>query len=580
MAFDGITVAAVADELNKTIVGGHISKIAQPEKDELMITVKNNREMHRLVLSANASLPLVYLNEGNKQSPMQAPNFCMLLRKHIGSGAITDITQPSMERVLIFTIEHLDELGDPATKKLIVEIMGKYSNIIFCDEKGVILDAIKHVSAHMSSVREVLPGRTYFLPGADEKLDPFVLSRQDFYDRVYTQPLPLSKAIYTSITGFSPVMAEELCFRASCDGGRPPEALGDAEKETLFNTFTAFVDRIRQGDFAPNIVYDGKKPVEFAALILRRYQAPYTVCTYDSISEVLRLYYSQRDLANRMLAKSFDLRHIVTSIIERNSKKLGIWARQMKDTEKKDKYRIYGELLHTYGYQASPGDKSLEVFDYHTDATLRIPLDEQQSASENAKRYFDKYNKMKRTAAALTGQIAETEQENDHLASILNSIAISTDEADLAAIKLEMTQAGYIRKKGSGKDRKPKPTRPLHFVSSDGFDIYVGKNNLQNDELSFKFATGNDWWFHAKGQPGSHVIVKCGPDGELPDGTFEEAGRLAAYYSSGRTAPKVEIDYTQKKHLKKPAGAKPGYVIYHTNYSLTIEPDIAGIRRI
>ena len=578
MAFDGITIANIVTELNQTITGGKINKIAQPENDELIITIKNQRKQYRLFLSASASLPLIYLTETNKPSPLTAPNFCMLLRKHIGSGKIIAIEQPGMERIIRFTIEHLNELGDLCTKYLIVEIMGKHSNIIFCNEEDQIIDSIKHVSAHMSSVREVLPGRPYFIPETQSKLNPFVLTEEIFQEKIFPRPVNVAKAIYTSITGISPLMAEEVCYRAGIDGGIPTDGLEDVERVHLAHTFLRMVDDIRDEHFEPNIIYKGKEPVEFACFPLSQYQ-DYRAVSYPSIFPVLETYYAEKNIVTKMRQKTVDLRKIVQNALERNVKKYQLQQKQLKDTEKKEKYRVWGELLNTYGYEVEPGAKSMEALNYYTNEMIQIPLDETMTPQENAKKYFDKYSKLKRTKEALDTLLQETGDEIKHLESIAASLDIASSEEDLVQIKEEMMEYGYVKRKNTGGKKVKVTSRPYHYISSDGYDIYVGKNNFQNDELSFKFASGNDWWFHAKGQPGSHVIVKSKNE-ELPDRTFEEAGKLAAYYSKGRQAPKVEIDYTQKKNLRKPTGGKPGFVVYYTNYSLLIEPDITGLQQI
>ena len=557
---------------------GKINKIAQPENDELIITIKNQRKQYRLFLSASASLPLIYLTETNKPSPLTAPNFCMLLRKHIGSGKIIAIEQPGMERIIRFTIEHLNELGDLCTKYLIVEIMGKHSNIIFCNEEDQIIDSIKHVSAHMSSVREVLPGRPYFIPETQSKLNPFVLTEEIFQEKIFPRPVNVAKAIYTSITGISPLMAEEVCYRAGIDGGIPTDGLEDVERVHLAHTFLRMVDDIRDGHFEPNIIYKGKEPVEFACFLLSQYQ-DYRAVSYPSIFPVLETYYAEKNIVTKMRQKTVDLRKIVQNALERNVKKYQLQQKQLKDTEKKEKYRVWGELLNTYGYEVEPGAKSMEALNYYTNEMIQIPLDETMTPQENAKKYFDKYSKLKRTKEALDTLLQETGDEIKHLESIAASLDIASSEEDLVQIKEEMMEYGYVKRKNTGGKKVKVTSRPYHYISSDGYDIYVGKNNFQNDELSFKFASGNDWWFHAKGQPGSHVIVKSKNE-ELPDRTFEEAGKLAAYYSKGRQAPKVEIDYTQKKNLRKPTGGKPGFVVYYTNYSLLIEPDITGLQQI
>ena len=577
MAFDGIVVANLVCELNTTILNSKISKIAQPETDELLFTLKGQNGQFRLAMSASASLPFLYLTKQNKPSPLTAPNFCMVLRKHIANGRIIGITQPDLERIIQFEIEHLDELGDLCHKKLIIELMGKHSNIIFCKEDGTIIDSIKHVSAQISSVREVLPGRMYFIPDTTHKKNPLTVSQEDFLQTVCEKPEPIAKAIYTSYTGISPSIANEICFRAGVDGDFSMSSLHEDEKLHLFHNFDWFMTDIKEEHFSPNIMYKGKEPVEFASLPYTSYEE-YTVTNYDSISEVLETYYASRNIYTRIRQKSSDLRRIVTTALERNRKKFLLQQKQLKDTEKREKYRIYGELLNTYGYHLESGAKKLEALNYYTNEMITIPLDDQLSASENAKKYFDRYGKLKRTYEALTTLIEETKDEITHLESIATALDIAVSEDDLVQIKEELIEFGYIRKKRGDKKAKIK-SKPFHYISSDGFHIYVGKNNYQNDELTFKFATGNDWWFHAKGMPGSHVIVKTEGE-ELPDRTFEEAGRLAGFYSKGRDNDKVEIDYLQKKNVKKPNKSAPGFVVYYTNYSLTIQPDISGIEQL
>lgn len=593
MAFDGITIANITKELEQTLLGGRIYKIAQPESDELLLTVKNHSTQYRLFLSADASLPLIYLTQANKPSPLTAPGFCMLLRKHLQNARIVGIRQPGLERIIHLELEHLNELGDVCRKKLIIEIMGKHSNIIFCDDDDRIIDSIKHISGMISSVREVLPGRTYFIPKTQDKEDPLsdaLLSYEAFRSKMQARPMPLYKALYTSYTGLSPVIAQEICYRAGVDADLPANVLASARTDehaleaglseslpAVHGAFTDMMEQVKAGDFAPVIVYAGREPIEFAAIALTLYADKETQAV-SSISAVLEQYYAQRNIVTRIRQKSADLRKIVQTALERNVKKYDLQRKQMQDTEKKDKYKIYGELLNTYGYSAQPGDKSLKALNYYTNEMIEIPLDETLSPQENAQKYFDKYGKLKRTYEALSELTIQVKQEIEHLESILAALDIALQEDDLVQIKEELIESGYIRRKGGNKKVKI-TSRPFHYVSSDGFHLYVGKNNYQNDELTFKFATGGDWWFHAKQIPGSHVILKT--DGkEVPDRAFEEAARLAAYYSKGREQDKVEIDYIQKKHVKKPAGAKPGFVVYYTNYSMVIDSDISALQEL
>lgn len=577
MAFDGITIANITKELQQTLLGGRIYKIAQPESDELLLTIKNNGSQYRLLLSADASLPLVYLTESNKPSPLTAPGFCMLLRKHLQNARITGITQPGLERIIHLELEHLDELGDLCRKKLIVEIMGKHSNIIFCDEQDKIIDSIKHISGMVSSVREVLPGRDYFIPQTQDKQNPLGITYVNLSEHMHEKPMPVYKALYSSYTGLSPVIAQEICYRAGVDGDMPANVLEENQLNHLYSTFSDMMTQVESGNFTPTIYYDETAPVEFASISLTLY-ADKTAQTYDSVSELLEQYYAQRSMVTRIRQKSVDLRKIVQTALERNIKKYDLQIRQMQDTDKREKYKVYGELLNTYGYNVEQGAKSMEALNYYTNEKITIPLDDTLSPQENAKKYFDKYGKLKRTYEALSELTVQVKDEIEHLESILTALDIAMQEEDLVQIKEELIESGYIRRKGGTKKVKI-TSKPFHYISSDGFHIYVGKNNFQNDELTFKLATGNDWWFHAKKIPGSHVIVKT-EGKELPDRTFEEAARLAAYYSKGREQEKVEIDYLQRKNVKKPNGAKPGFVVYYTNYSMAIDSDIAGIEQV
>ena len=577
MAFDGITIAGLVKEFETKLVGGRLYKIAQPEPDELLITIKNGGEQYRLVLSASPSLPLVYLTDKNKQSPMTAPNFCMLLRKHLQNGRIVAVTQPGLERAVHFQMEHLDEMGDLCQKTLIVEIMGKHSNIIFCNSDGTIIDSIKRVSALVSSVREVLPGKSYFMPQTVEKAEPLEINGEQFKSLLEGKPMPVFKAIYTGLVGVSPIMAQEICYRAKVDGEASVVSLTEEDFARLTEVFVALMGKVKEGCFEPNVAYHKGAPVEFAALPLTIYsEGDYGLKAYSSISELVEQYYAEKDSVSRIRQKSADLRKIVQTALERNVKKYDLQLTQMKDTEKREQYRIYGELINTYGYGLEEGSKKLEALNYYTNEMITIPLDETLSPQQNAQKYFDKYAKMKRTYEALLNLTEEVKAQIEHLESVMASLDIAQAEEDLVQIRQELEESGYVRRKGGKKEKVT--SKPFHYISSEGFHIYVGKNNYQNEELTFKFATGNDWWFHAKGMPGSHVVVKCGPDGEMPDSTFEEAARLAAYYSKGRGQDKVEIDYIQKKHVKKPAGANPGFVVYYTNYSMMIDSDISQIQ--
>ncbi len=508
---------------------------------------------------------------------MTAPNFCMLLRKHIGGGRIRSVTQPGLERIVRFEIEHYDELGDLRRKSLLIELMGKHSNIIFCDENDMIIDSIKHISAQTSSVREVLPGKTWFIPDTTGKFDPLCVSEEDFRAAVFSKAVPLSKALYSSLTGISPVMAEELCHRAGLESSRSALTIDEDAQIHLFRLFGHLMDDVRAARFSPRIILDAKKePVEYAALELTMY-ADMEQRAFPDISSLLEEFYSMKEKVTRIRQKSADLRRIAATAAERTGKKYDLQLRQLKDTEKKEKYRLWGELLHTYGYEAQEGASGLRVLNYYTGEEIEIPLDPTKSAAANAQAYFDRYGKLKRTAEALTGLLSETKADLDQLMAIRTFLDMALTEEDLVQVREELTDAGYIRRRASSpKKAKTPASSPLHYRSSYGYDFYVGKNNYQNDELTFRFASGNDWWFHAKGAPGSHVILK-NKGTEIPDRAFEDAAALAAYYSANRDAEKVEVDYVEKRQVKKPNGAKPGFVVYYTNYSMVIRPDISSL---
>jgi len=596
MALDGIVLANITAELSEKLTGARISKIAQPEADELLLTLKSTSKQYRLLLSASASLPLIYLTKTNKPSPMTAPNFCMLLRKHIANGRIVRIWQPGLERIIHFEIEHYNEMGDLCRKDLIIELMGKHSNLIFCDDTGMIIDSIKHVGAMTSSVREVLPGRPYFIAVTQEKSDPLSTTQEEFCDTVFRKPVTLAKAIYTSYTGISPLIAEEICHRAGVESSQSARSFDELSRIHIYHMFERMIQDVKDQNFTPVIIYedDGRQtPIEFSSLPLTLYEdksgqtdslqkecaasdPASCLCRFDSPSEMLEQYYAMKNTVTRIRQKSSDLRRIASTALDRCRKKYELQLKQLKDTGKRDKYRIYGELIHTYGYDVQPGAKSFEALNYYTNEMITVPLDATLTPQENAQRYFDKYNKLKRTYDALSELVRDTQAEIEHLESICAFLDMALLEEDLVQVREELTDAGYIRRRNTGKKVKV-TSRPYHYISSDGYDIYVGKNNYQNEELTFRLASGGDWWFHAKGAPGSHVIVRAG-GGMPPDTTFEDAARLAAFYSKNRGASKVEVDYVEKKHVKKPNGAKPGFVVYYTNYSMMIDSDISQIR--
>ena len=573
MAFDGIVISNLTYELNTNLVGGRISKISMPEDNELIFTIKNNAKTYRLLVSASASLPLVYLTDVNKPAPKVAPAFLMLLRKYIGTAKINDIFQMGLERILCFELEHLNELGDLSHKRMYIEIMGKHSNIIFTDENNKIIDSIKRISANMSSLREVLPGREYFLPEELKKKDLLSTGLEEFIEILKSKEYPLVKSVYMNFAGISPLIAEEIILRASLLSQAPSTSLSELEYTHLFHTIQNLLEDINAHNFTPNIIYKGEEAIEFSSINLYSYESKeYKRESFDSVSKMLYDFYSSREAFVLNRQKSSDLRRIVNTALERASKKYDLQEKQLQDADKKDIYRVYGDLLNTYGYSLKGGESSFTTENFYDDnKEITIPLDKNKSAKENAKKYYDKYAKLSRTTKALSEEILKTKNDIEHLQSIQTALEVSSDDESLSQIRQELVDFGYIKKHSSTKKQKI-ASHPYHYISSDGYDIYVGKNNYQNEELTFKVATGNDWWFHAKGIPGSHVILKSNNEEELPDRAYEEAAALAAFYSKAKDADKVEVDYIQKKNIKKVAGAAPGFVIYHSNWSMVATP--------
>ncbi len=577
MAFDGITIACMVHELSEKLVGGRITKISQPEKEEVLLTIKSFSGQHRLFISASASLPLIYLTEENKPAPLTAPNFCMVLRKYLQGGRITEITQPGLERVIQIKVEHLDEMGDTCVRVLCFELMGKYSNLILCDDQNIILDSLKHVSAVMSSVREVLPQREYFIPVTVEKKDALSTNYDEFAGLAKECRQASFKMIYHSYTGISPFMAREMCNNADVDDRIMAGNLDDAVLQRLYRAFDTVINKIKANEYAPCMILENGKVKEYAVIDIPSYPTEEKK-TFDSVSKLLFEFYSSKNKEDIMRQKSLNLRKTVQTILERDYKKLDLQKKQLQDAAEREKYKIYGELLNAYGFGLDDGDKEVRVLNYYDNKEIVIPLDENLSIKENAIRFFDKYGKMKRTEEALAVQTKENEAEIAYLESVQTFLNLASTKADLQQIQAELAERGFIRKSYDKKNKKV-INKPLHYVMYDEYDFYVGKNNLQNEEVTFKIANGNDWWFHAKGVPGSHVIVKSrtanpATEWDMPDEVFEAAAALAATYSKNGSQDKVEVDYIRKKHVKRPGGGEPGFVVYYTNFSMMIDTNL------
>lgn len=572
MAFDTICVKKTVEELNSVLLGGRVDKIHQPEKDELMISVRTFGGAHKLVISASANNSRIHFTETSKENPKAPPMFCMLLRKHLSGGKIIKISQSRHERIVEIDIEAYNDLGDLTVKHLICEIMGRNSNIILCRDDYRIIDSAKHVDFTQSSVRQILPGCAYAAPPAQEKIailsDDIKNVSLDFsHDGLHPD-----KAIMEAVSGISPIIARELVFLATVSSSKVCGELSDTDKENIRSELIGFAENIV---FKPCIIFDTNgKPLDFSATEIRQYGSSLQAQYYDSMSEVVRRFYAERDKKERMRQKSADLTKLLTNKLERCTKKLVIQEKTLKDAESKEKYKIYGDLVTANLYRIADGAASVTVSNYYEPdcPEIEIELSPMLSASKNAQRYYKLYQKLKNAEVEVEKQKIACLADIEYLESTLSAVENSTSESDLNAIRTEMAEQGYIKQKKTGKKEAKSQSKPMHFVSSDGFDIYVGKNNTQNDYLTLRFANSSDIWFHTKKIHGSHTVIKLGIDKDVPKNTMLEAAQLAAYYSKARESSQVPVDYTQIKNVKKPSGAKPGMVIYDNYNTVYVTP--------
>lgn len=579
MALDGITTSAIVSELKPALVGGRIDKIHQPVADEIRMTIRGlGSGAKKIIISANSAHPRIHLTESTRENPMTAPLFCMVMRKHIAGGKIVDICQPNFERIIILRVESANEMGDITTKNLILEIMGKHSNLILTDENGKILDSIKRVTHEKSSVREVLPGKEYVFPPSQDKKNPLEAERGDFLFSLHLQEgRKLQEFIYQTYTGISPIMAGEICSRADLDSSNSCQETTIEEGEKLYDAFDKTMAEIKSATYQPAIYYqkENNRIVDFAVLEMTQFSG-LQKRSFDSVSALLESFYQERDNAAHIRQKAHDMRRLVMSNIERCVKKKEIQLKTRRETKGMDQWKKKGELLTANIYAVPQGVTTFKTIDYYESdmPEIEIAIDPAKTPAENAQKYFSKYNKAKRTLAALEIQEKQNEEELVYLESVLNALENAKDDADLSEIRTELAESGFIRRQVQKKGaQKPKKSKPLHYVSSDGYDIFVGKSNLQNDELTLRMAEPTDIWMHTKDIPGSHVIIRTNGQKELPEATMEEAANLAAFYSKAKNSSMVPVDYTQRKNIKKPNGAKPGMVIYLTNRTIYITPD-------
>ena len=568
MSMDGLSLYSAMNELNKRLAGGKIDKIQQTDKEELLLMVRSLGQTYRLLINASAADNRVQLTELKKQAPSEAPMFCMLLRKRIAGGKIVRFEQERLDRVLKISIETYNDLGDLSVFALYCELMGKHSNIILVNEKGVIVDAIKHVGLGMSSVRFVMPGLEYSAPPAQDKQDPSKASADDFSMAMCMVGMSIAKALSNAFFGLSPAVAAQLVARYT--NKTECTQLSEAEREELAERLAAFYADMAQGKEKASAVLNALGETEAVY--------PFAIAgggikLYDSIGEALDSLYINSDRREWAKRHGASARKVLQNNIERCEKKLALYADALNSGEQMEKCRLYGELLTANLHSLKSGTDTAAVDNYYADPVERIaiPLDRQLTPGENAQRYYKKYQKLKAARDMAIVQREQTLSELNYLEGQLDNLTKCTAENELSELIEELKEQGYIKRdKGGKKKMKLAASKPMHFVSSTGADIYVGKNNRQNDELTLRFASPNDIWMHAKNIPGSHVIVKGAS--EQDTATMTEAALLAAYYSRARGSENVAVDYTPRKYVKKPAGAKPGMVIYTTNKTAYVTP--------
>ena len=567
MPMDGLTLGLVAGELNRALAGGRISKIVQPERDEIILTIRNEGVNRQLLLSATANCARAHLTQVKKNNPLEPPALCMLMRKHITGGRVAAIRQVLSDRILEIEIEHHDELGDPARKRLICEFMGKHSNIIFVDGEGRIIDSARRVNEQISSVREVLPGLRYELPPAHGKIPFDEVDTDALYKAMSGMNGRLHKLIAQCISGMSTQTARELAFRATgSEDAHSDECDLRACCESITENLRAIPNHI-----APAVLFgeDGA-PVDVVAFEYRS-RAGLTAEPYPTISEAMDAFYRSRDMSERIAQKSAAIHRTLKKNIERCERKLALQREALLGSQRMEEYRLKGELLTANLHLAKKGMKSVELPNYYEDGMpmVTVELDEKLSPGQNGQRYFKLYQKARNAQTLAAEQIEKTEAELDYLEGQLDNLSKCSGESELFELREELERFGYVKANRSRKLMKQlPPSKPMRFTAPSGRTILVGKNNLQNDKLTFT-AQPDEVWLHAKDMPGSHVIIV---DPDPDEATIAYAARLAAAYSKGGTSSRVPVDYTLRRYVKKPSGAKPGFVIYTHQRTLSVEP--------
>lgn len=575
MAFDGVTLYHLKEEFQSLLIGGRIRKIYQPEADEIRLLVNVGRENYHLLLSANASNPRAYLTQKLKENPSAPPSFCMILRKYIMNGTITDFSQHETDRVLEISIASKNEFNEPTTRKLLVEIMGRNSNIILIDASQKILDSMKKVGTTSSRYRQILPGRDYIYPPENNRIGFFSLD-----PAVYTQLLTeykdqsVERTLVQGFLGISPTIAHEITFRAGIDPNLSLFELSKKQTQYLYQSFCEVIAEIKETIF-PNIIYFNRDMLDFATTDLHHMRQDHRIETFPSVSRMLEEYYFRRDKILRFKTHGANLRHQLETLLKKNKKKLKNLYQDVETSHKNEKYKLLGDLITANIYAIEKGMESVTLMNYFDPecADIEVALKVNRTPAQNAQAYYKKYNKGKTALVHLDEHIRETAERIYYLESLLNSLEQSTEFSELDEIRHEFLHSEFNKKALTKEDRKKQtPSKPRHYISSEGFHIFVGKNNYQNDIISTKMGIAEDCWLHVKDAPGSHVLIVA-KGRFITEATLLEAGTLAAWYSKSRNSGNVAVDYLEYKYLKKPNKAKPGMVIFTNQNTMYVTPD-------
>ena len=586
MAFDAGMLACMVHEIRTIALGGRIEKVMQPERDEIILQLRSTEGGKRLLINAGAG-PRMSFTDLARENPAQAPMFCMLLRKHLTGARLADIRQEGFERVVTLEFDTRDEMGFACTRRIVAEIMGKYSNLIFTDGDGKIISALKTVDFTTSAQRQVLPGMRYELPPPQDKDNPLEVDLNRFAELYNAEnpEKPLDKFILSRFCGISATVAREMVTIATRHTDTP---LRYATPEEAWRGFDAVISRIKEGNYQPTMVYDGGQAVEYAFCPLTQYQSPIETRPFESASAMLDAYFETRDKESRIRQRAADVLRLLTNAESRIKKKLDIQRSELQDCEKADIYKKYGDMITANLWQLSRGMKQAEITDYEVwdeereeYGTVIIDLDERLTPSANAQRYYKKYTKARNAKVELARQIELGEAELAYIYTVFDALTRAETANDLAEIRDELYRSGYAsRMKGYAAPKKQPAPTVAKFKTTNGYLVYCGKNNLQNEHITHKLADRNDYWFHAKGVPGSHVVMVT--NGEEPDAQdFTDAASIAAHYSKAAGGAQIPVDYLLVRHVRKVPGAKPGFVTYHTNWTAYVTPDaekIAGMR--